>query len=178
MLSSLLKKKLSANQFANIFINAVFEATENGFEVISDMINNDPAFVTSPNIQKEDFQKFQLIILAANFNNLDKYFEISEMEDIKTTIIEKLSTIFNVETKTILDVINHYYGFIGKVNHPSKTLLYGISKAVFFKYDLKDFQDEYFRRMQAPNPLFLKRLDAIMENFLWDWSTFTKRYRF
>ena len=38
-------------------------------------------------------------------------------------------------------------------------MIYGMSKAVFHKYGLNEYQDEYFRRMQAPNPLFLKRMD-------------------
>ena len=52
-----------------------------------------------------------------------------------------------------------------------------MSKAVFQKYNLNDFQDEYFRRLQAPNPLFLKRMDQVVVNFLWDWDAFFKKYR-
>ena len=50
-------------------------------------------------------------------------------------------------------------------------------KIIFDKYMLYNFQDEYFKRMQAPNPLFLKRLDEIVENFVWDWDVFFKKYR-
>jgi len=42
---------------------------------------------------------------------------------------------------------------------------------------LNDFQDEYFKRMQVPNPLFLKRMDEIMGNYLWNWDAFFKKYR-
>jgi hypothetical protein len=31
--------------------------------------------------------------------------------------------------------------------------------------------------MQAPNPLFLKRMDEIMGNFIWNWDAFFKKYR-
>jgi hypothetical protein len=31
--------------------------------------------------------------------------------------------------------------------------------------------------MQAPNPLFLKRLDEVMANFIWDWDVFFKKYK-
>ena len=71
MFGTLLKKKLSSNQFSNIFINAIFDATDNGFEVICDAINSDPAFVTSPSISKEDINHFQLIVLSANFRLVD-----------------------------------------------------------------------------------------------------------
>ena len=45
------------------------------------------------------------------------------------------------------------------------------------KYKLNEFQDEYFRRMQAPNPLFLKRMDEVMVNFIWNWDAFFKKYK-
>lgn len=177
MFGTLLKKRLSSNQFANIFINVIFDTTEKGFASISDIINNDKAFVHSPSIDSDNFEAFQMIILAANYNNLDKFFEPQDIKEIKDHIVEKLSKIYNVEPKKIIDAINHHYSFIRRVNHPSKNLVYGISKAIFFKYKLNDFQDEYFSRMQAPNPLFLKRLDNISANFIWDWEAFLKKYR-
>jgi len=177
MFGTLLRKRLSSDQFSNIFINAIFEATEAGFEVIADMMNNDPAFVVSPEIKKGSFDQFQLIILAANFHLLDKFFEPQEVEEIKSDIISKLAIIYNADALKIKEVIKHYYQFIQRVNHPSKNVLYGISKAIFFKYNLSDFQDEYFKRMQTPNPLFLKRLDHLIENFLWDWDVFMKKYK-
>ena len=70
-----------------------------------------------------------------------------------------------------------YQSFIAKVNHPSKNLVYGMSKALFEKYALNEYQDEYFRRMQAPNPLFLKRMDEVMVNFIWNWDAFFKKYK-
>jgi hypothetical protein len=51
-----------------------------------------------------------------------------------------------------------------------------MSKAVFFKYDLGKHQEAYFRKLNAPNPLFLKRLDDVMENFIWDWDHLKENY--
>jgi hypothetical protein len=177
MFGAILKKRLTSSQFANIFINAIFESTEKGFSIVADMINNDPSFVSSPNINSENFQPFQLIVLSANFQQLDKFFEPQEASDIKVTILSKLASIYDVEPKVISDIISNYCSFISRVNHPSKTMLYGLSKAVAYKYELSDFQDEYFKRMQAPNPLFLKRLDTFMESFIWDWEVFMKKYK-
>lgn len=177
MFGSLLKKRLSETQFANVFINAIFESTEKGFAIIADMVNTDPSFIKDPNIEAEDFEKFQLVVLSANFSQLDKYFEPQEAMDIKTAIFSKLATIYSVDVAKVTEVINHYCSFIQRVNHPSKTMLYGLSKAVAHKYELYNYQDEYFKRMQAPNPLFLKRLDVLMENFLWDWEVFMKKFK-
>ena len=46
-----------------------------------------------------------------------------------------------------------------------------MSKAIFHKYNLNDFQEDYFKNMKAPNPLFLKRLDEIVSHFIWDWDS-------
>jgi hypothetical protein len=52
-----------------------------------------------------------------------------------------------------------------------------MSKAIFHKYELYEYQDDYFKKMQAPNPLFLKRMDEIVSNFVWDWDAFFKKFR-
>jgi hypothetical protein len=75
------------------------------------------------------------------------------------------------------NLIRSYQSFISRINQPSKNMVYGMSKAVFHKYSLNNFQDEYFKRMQAPNPLFLKRMDEVMGNFVWNWDAFFKKYR-
>lgn len=31
--------------------------------------------------------------------------------------------------------------------------------------------------MKTPNPIFLKNLDELMRNFLWDWEAFNERYK-
>jgi hypothetical protein len=52
-----------------------------------------------------------------------------------------------------------------------------MSKALFFKYNLNEFQDVYFKNMQAPNPLFLKRMEDLFYYFIWDWDVFFKKYK-
>jgi len=78
------------------------------------------------------------------------------------------------EFKTL---VKDYRSLLSRLNHPSKNTIYGMSKVIFDKYTLYNFQDEYFKRMQAPNPLFLKRMDEVVENFVWDWDGFFKKYR-
>ena len=66
---------------------------------------------------------------------------------------------------------------MNRVNHPSKNMLYAMSKAMFYKYELNDHQVEYFRNLNTPNPIFLKNLDDVMSNFLWDWDAFEEKYK-
>ncbi len=177
MLGTLIKKRLSDNQVANIFINAIFDTVDNGFKEVAQLINEDTAFVRSPEISDKESGEFGLIVIVGNLSFLESTFEAEEAGRIERIIFEKLAKIYDMPVLDFTKLIRDYQSFITRVNHPSKNMIYGMSKAVFHKYHLNDFQDEYFRRMQAPNPLFLKRMDEVMANFIWNWDAFFKKYK-
>jgi hypothetical protein len=177
MLGSLIKKKLSDNQVANIFINSIFDTVDNGFKEVALMINEDPAFVRSPELNEKENGEFGLVIIVGNLSYLESTFDADQASRIELLIFEKLAKIYDMSILDFTKMIRDYQTFITRVNHPSKNMIYGMSKAVFHKYHLNEFQDDYFRRMQAPNPLFLKRMDEVMANFVWNWDAFFKKYR-
>jgi hypothetical protein len=177
MFSTLIKRKLTDNQVANIFINALYDSIDNGFSEVAQLINEDLAFTTSPSINKDNNGEFGLIVIVGNLSYLESTFDAVQAERVQSIIFEKLSKFYDLDVKSFKKLIKEYQNFILRINHPSKNWIYGMSKAVFHKYKLNEFQDEYFRRMQAPNPLFLKRMDEIMGNFVWNWDAFFKKYR-
>lgn len=177
MFSTLIKRKLTDNQVANIFINALYDSIDNGFSEVAQLINEDLAFTTSPNIDKYNNGEFGLIVIVGNLSYLESTFDADQAERVETIIFEKLSKFYDLDANAFKIIVKEYQNFILRVNHPSKNWIYGMSKAVFHKYKLNEFQDEYFRRMQAPNPLFLKRMDEVMGNFVWNWDAFFKKYR-
>lgn len=177
MIGRLIKRRLDTNRLANVFVNSLIEATEKGFSDVSQMINDDTAFVTSPGIDEKNQDHFLLIVVCGNLRYLDGYFEVDEAKAIDNHIIRKFSVIYDMEEIEFKDLIEEYSQFISRVNHPSKNTLYGMSKAVFHKFNLNEHQEEYFKSMRTPNPLFLKRMDEIMMNFLWDWDEFFKRHK-
>lgn len=172
-----IRKRIDEDQLSNIFVNAVLEAVENGFEDVATAINEDPAFATSPNISPKAFNQFLLVMIAANLNYLQQTSEIDEIDNLERKIIAKYAQIFDLEANDFQKLIDDMSSFISQVNYPSKNYLYGISKAVFYKYKLNDFQESYFSSMNTPNPLFLKRMDEITSQFLWDWDTFFKKHK-
>jgi hypothetical protein len=97
--------------------------------------------------------------------------------EIERIIFEKLAAMYEMSILDFTKMIREYQSFIARINHPSKNMIYGMSKALFHKYGLNEFQDDYFRRMQAPNPLFLKRMDEVIGNFIWNWDAFFKKYK-
>ena len=177
MLGRLIKRKLDTDKMANVFVNSLFEATEKGFEDVRYMINEDSAFIENPGVSDTALDKFLLIIVVGNLRFLEDHFEADEAREVHQLIIEKLAAVYDMPSSNFEQLIKEYDQFISRVNHPSKNTLYGMSKAVFHKFDLNRYQESYFKNMRTPNPLFLKRMDEILINFLWDWEAFFNRHK-
>ena len=177
MFSTLIKRRLTDNQVANIFINAIFDSVDKGFEEVALLINEDTAFSSSPKININNNREFGLIVIVGNLSYLESNFEAEQTERVEKIIFEKLSKLYAIDVSSFKKLIKEYQSFISRVNHPSKNWVYGMSKAIFYKYKLNEFQDEYYKRVQAPNPLFLKRMNEIMVNFIWNWEAFSKKFK-
>jgi hypothetical protein len=171
------KKKIKEDVAVNIFINNLLDTVEKGFPEVAGIINDSPEFVSSPNILETNSEKFLLIVIAANLTYIPEHFNGSQEERLTSIIFDQLSQVFDVDKTTLEKVISDYQCYISKVNQPSKNTLYGISKAIFGKYNLNEYQDEYFKAMKSPNPMFLKRMDEVMESFIWNWDGFKEKYQ-
>lgn len=177
MFGIVVKKKLDHNKLANVFVNSINEAVDNGFAEVKEMINEDPAFIRYPEINDNYADSFLLIVLVGNLKYLPDHFEFEDSKEIKRLVIEKFATVYEMSIPEFENLVNEIDSFISRVNHPSKNTLYGMSKAIFYKFDLNQFQEIYFKSMRVPNPLFLKRMDEILMNYLWDWDAFFKRHK-
>jgi hypothetical protein len=177
MLTTLFKKKLSDDQLSTIFVNGVLDVVDKSFVEVSSLIKEDPAFVCSPDLSSASDGHFTMIVIVANLNFLGDSFDAEQSVRLEKMIITKFAEVFEMEESKFVSYLNDYRSFISRVNHPSKNMIYGMSKAIFHKYKLNEFQDEYFRSMDCPNPLFLKRMDEVVINFIWNWEAFFKRYK-
>ena len=173
-----IKKRLSEDQLSNIFVNGIFESVENGFEDVAVMINNDITFVVDPKVNPENKNEFALIVLAANISIIESAFDPEYAELLRRKIFEKLAKVYGRDAKIVSDVIKDYQDFMARVNRNSRNYANNMALAIFEKYDLNKFQDEFFKRQNACNPMFKKRLGDIMANFVWDWDELRKKYKF
>lgn len=171
------KKKLTSEQLSNIFVNGVIDAVDKSFPTVADFINEAPDFVASPNISSEDSDKFLMIVLAANMSQLQKRFSAEEEYIVKKKIIDKFSLVYDITPAEFSIHLEKFTHLLYRVKERSNNVLYAMSKAVFFKYNLASFQDEYFKEMKTPNPVFLRRLDQVMKNFLWNWDAYFDKYK-
>lgn len=177
MLSTIFKKKLSDEQLANVFVNGVLDVIDKGFTEVASLIEEDPAFIARPNLVTANDGHFTMIVIVANVKNLQESFSPEQVKAIEPLIFSKFAEIFDMEESTFMSYFNDYSSFMSRVNHPSKSVLYSMSKGLFHKYKLNAYQDDYFRRLDCPNPLFLKRMDEVMKNFIWNWEAFFRRYK-
>lgn len=167
---SLFKRKIQEDKIALMFTEQFLKAVDNGFPEVAALINESPEFIKSPGIAPHDSDRFLLIALSANLISVERYFEAHDGHLVTRSILQRAAEFCDVEYAALNNVVTKNQAFISKVNHPSKNLVYGISKAVFYKYELAKFQDEYFKNVNAPNPIFIKRLDEAVRHFLWDWE--------
>ncbi|MDB4088110.1 hypothetical protein N9544_00650 [Flavobacteriales bacterium] len=178
MLRTIFKKKVNEDKLANVLINSLLHAMEVGFKDISELINTDRDFVVQPDIKASDYDRFLLILFVGNLKIMDKRLDGDQPDRIKELLIEKFSNLYELKTLETKRYIKDYSSYMSRINYPSKNVLYAMSKAVFHKYNLASYQEEYFRDLNSPNPKFLKRLNKIVENFIWDWDYFLSKYNF
>lgn len=167
---------MSEDKVANIFTNSILKTVEEGFSDVAGLINEAPEFEVSPEIMENDYSKFTLVVIAGNLQLLPQHFSTHQEKRLTSLILDRFSALFQLGRHEFMAMVADYQKFLSKVNHPSTNVLYAMSKAVFFKYDLGKHQEAYFRKLNAPNPLFLKRLDDVMENFIWDWDHLKENY--
>lgn len=177
MLQLFLKKKLTEEKVANVFINTLLQLVENNFGEIAQLINDDPEFEIAPAVSEYDLDKFLMIAFAGNMKLLSGKFEHYQELRIKTNIYRNFANALNISAKDLQDIVEQYDSYFSRINHPSKNTHLAMAKAVFYKYDLNPFQQEYFRHMNSPNPIFLKRVQDILAPFLYNWEELQDNYR-
>lgn len=177
MLTLFGKKKLTENAIANIFVNSLVDLVDKGFEDVAVLIQNDPSFERPPVIDPANSDPFLLILVAGNISYIPKYFPGGQDRRIIELSMEKLAAIYGMDKIEYAELVKRYKSMMSRINHPSKNTLYAMSKAVFYKYHLNEYQEKYFRNLNTPNPIFLKKMNEIMEHFIWNWERFFEKYK-
>ena len=177
MLKSIFRKKVTDEQLANIFVNGILEVIDKGFVEVKSLMEEDPSFIFPPDLSNATDGHFTMIVIVGNMDLFEKAIPVERIDSLKLLIYSRLADSFQMEKNQFIAHFKEYKTFMNRVNHPSKVVLYSMSKGMFFKYKLNQYQDKFFKNMDTANPLFLKRMDEIMKNFIWNWEVFLKRYR-
>lgn len=177
LITRLSKKKITEDQLANAFVNALIDTVQACFPEISSLINEDPDLPKCPNIDQYDDEEFLMIVLVGNIKMLSDNFDHGLQDSLRDKIFEKCAAAFGMETTEFIGKYKEYCEFLNRVNHPSKNTLYAMARGVFYKYNLNLYQADYFRTLNTPNPIFLKRMNELMDLFIWNWQGFFERYK-
>ncbi len=171
------RKKVSTERVAHMFAHHIIDVVSEAFPDVAGFINDSPEFTKNPCLQGDDCGKFLLVVIAGNFNYMKQFFNDGNDAELISHALNKLAPAFGMNPKALEEKVKEYADAMSRANAPSKNIIYAMSKGVFWKYNLVGFQDEYFAQMKTPNPIFLKNLDEIMKNFLWDWTSFNEKYK-
>jgi hypothetical protein len=177
MLTLFGKKKLTEDKAANIFVNAVTNLIDQGYSEIASLINDSPEFVIRPCIGAEGMGPFTLIVLSANLQQLPMHLEAGQDKRVTDLILDKLARMYELDKMQLAQMIAETRQFMQRKNHPSKVVSSAMAKALFCRFELSKYQEEYFKTLDVPNPIFLQRLKEAMENFLWSGELFHQKYK-
>lgn len=177
MINLFVKKKITENNLSNVIVNTLTKLVSDGFSDVCDLLNTDPEFEEQPNISPDDYDKFLVTVITGNLNIIGKHFSAIQADRIKKLVIDKFASLYNLDYDQFKNHIDSYESFLSRVNHPSKNIIYGMSKTLFYKYDLISYQTGYFKDLNVPNPIILNRLNSVVQNFIWDWNSFHEKYK-
>ena len=92
-ITSLFKKKVAEEKVAELFVNIIFNAVDNSFTEVVELLNNDVNLIGTANIDPEHQDDFLMIVIAGNFKLLDDYFYEGQEDRIREKTIEKLAAV-------------------------------------------------------------------------------------
>lgn len=171
------RKKVTDDKLSTAFVNSLVSTVEQGFPEVAALINEDTEFVKKPNIDPSNDSRFLLIVLVGNIKMLGDSFDVPTEHKLRQQIFEKAATVFDTDAETFAKLYSEYSEFMMRANYPSKNVVYAMARSVFYKYDLNQYQSDYFKNLNTPNPIILKKMNEVMGNFVWNWESFFERYK-
>lgn len=178
MISTLFgKKKISEEKLANVLVNSIVHSVEHGFPLIAAELNEAPEFIASPEIHELEDKPFAMVIMAGNLMEIAPHLNAGQDRRLISMAVSKFARTQGEPSIEMEERIRSTQSLIKRVNAPSKVTLYGMSKALFHQYDLYQFQEPYFKDLKAPNPILLKRLNDLMEHFLFGGDELCDQFR-
>lgn len=175
MLTLFGKKRLTEEKVANVFVNGIQALIDDGFADVVGLINDSPEFVASPNVSMEQIGSFTMVVMAGNIQTIPRHFPAGQDKRITTYILEKFAKLYELESTQLARMVSDTRNFMSRKNHPSKNVINGMAKALFCRFELNKYQEEYFKSLHSPNPIFIQRLKDALENFMWDWDALNER---
>jgi hypothetical protein len=172
------KKKIKEDKLIQIYVDTIYDVIEKGFPEIAEFINEEKQFDKSPAIGTEDMEWFMYIIYGANMLKLYDHFDEPVADSLKFKIVKEVAERYTTREVNIAeDMIIEYEKFLREQYSKTKNIFKTISLAIFYKFQLNEYQKEHYQKLNAPNPVFFKELNEMSELFIWNWDDFLAKYK-
>ena len=172
------KKKVDVDKLSNILLNFMVKFADQAYPDMEEIIKKSQEFACIPEIDSEEGKNhFLIICIVGNMSTASLFLSASVHEKLKDKTTQKAANLFDIEKDELSQVLKDYKQFMKRVNHPSKNTIYAMSKGIFHKLNLNQFQEEYFKEQNAPNPMFQKRIDEVMTQSIFNWETFLNKHK-
>ena len=171
------KKKLKPEEVARMFVHATLDSVEDAWPDILGLLRETPHLERPPEIDDAEVGPFLLVVLAGNLDFIPRFFDGGADHALVEAIVSELSKQLELPTDQLADRIACTRDAMVKLNKPSKKTLSAMSRGLYLGYGLNEYQEEYFRSLNVPNPRFLMQMEEVLQHFLWDWTSFHEQYR-
>ena len=172
------KNKIKHEQLVQVYTDNLFDVIEKGFTEVAGFINEEKQFEKTPQIGPADFEWFTYIIYGGNILNLYNYFEPEVADTLKYKIIREVAERYSKrDTQIAEDIILEYEKFLNDIQRKTNDVSKPIALALFYKFQLNDYQSEHFQKLNTPNPVFFKELTDMMSLFIWNWPDFLEKFK-
>lgn len=152
------KKRITHKILAKQFVHRTLIALDETFEDFMDAIYNDSELKSHPDLNYKDPKVLMFIIIAGNIRFFERILSSHEENTICNSIILEMSEVFEMDFNIMKEELESYSSFISRVNHPSKNILYGMSKAVFLNLNLANIRMNILHNSILQILFFLKKL--------------------
>ena len=171
------KKKLKPEEVARMFVHATLDSVEDAWPDILGLLRETPHLERPPEIDDSEVGPFLLVVLAGNLDFIPRFFDGGADHALVEAIVSELSKQLELPSDQLADRISCTRDAMVKLNKPSKKTLSAMSRGLYLGYGLNEYQEEYFRSLNVPNPRFLMQMEEVLQHFLWDWTSFHEQYR-
>ena len=160
-----------------MFVHATLDSVEDAWPDILGLLRETPHLERPPEIDDSEVGPFLLVVLAGNLDFIPRFFDGGADHALVEAIVSELSKQLELPTDQLADRISCTCEAMVKLNKPSKKTLSAMSRGLYLGYGLNEYQEEYFRSLNVPNPRFLMQMEEVLQHFLWDWTSFHEQYR-
>lgn len=173
------KKRLKEEHVAKVFVNTINDLALESFPILCDYLNEVPELKCSPKIKQDQIEWFLYIVFSANLYHMNGHFDTDQHNRMRILIIDEfIASLVDRNHDQVLEQINNYEDYIAALDRVERDGLGKIiALAIFQKYGLNECQIDHFQKMNTPNPIIIKAIAEITDNFIWNWNDILENYR-